>query len=89
MAHEAKIHEALTELLAERTTIVIAHRLSTISLADRVILLDGGRVAADGTHAELMASEPRYVEVLAAGGDTSDPDRFATADGTPGSSGSW
>ncbi|WP_420608854.1 ABC transporter ATP-binding protein [Candidatus Poriferisodalis sp.] len=89
VAHEAKIHEALTELLAERTTIVIAHRLSTISLADRVILLDGGRVAADGTHAELMATEPRYVEVLAAGGDTSDPDRFATADGTPGSSGSW
>ncbi len=89
VAHEAKIHDALTELLAERTTIVIAHRLSTISLADRVILLDGGQVAADGTHAELMATEPRYVEVLAAGGDTSDPDRFATADGTPGSSGSW
>ena len=89
VAHEAKIHDALAELLAERTTIVIAHRLSTISLADRVILLDGGQVAADGTHAELMATEPRYVEVLAAGGDTSDPDRFATADGTPGSSGSW
>ena len=89
VAHEARIHEALTELLAERTTIVIAHRLSTISLADRVILLDGGQVAADGTHAELMATEPRYVEVLAAGGDTSDPDRFATADSTPGSSGSW
>ncbi|WP_419915156.1 ABC transporter ATP-binding protein [Candidatus Poriferisodalis sp.] len=89
VAHEAKIHEALSELLAERTTIVIAHRLSTISLADRVILLDGGQVAADGTHAVLMATEPRYVEVLAAGGDTSDPDRFATADGTPGGSGSW
>ena len=89
VAHEAKIHEALTELLAERTTIVIAHRLSTISLADRVILLDDGQVAADGTHAELMATEPRYVEVLAAGGDTSDPDRFATADSTPGGSRSW
>ncbi len=88
VAHEAKIHDALTELLAERTTIVIAHRLSTISLADRVILLDGGQVAADGTHAELMATEPRYVEVLAAGGDTSDPDRVAAAEGTTGSS-SW
>ena len=88
VAHEAKIHDALTELLAERTTIVIAHRLSTISLADRVILLDGGQVAADGTHAELMATEPRYVEVLAAGGDTSDPDRVAAAEGTTGAS-SW
>ena len=88
VAHEAMIHDALTELLAERTTIVIAHRLSTISLADRVILLDGGRVAADGAHAELMAAEPRYVEVLAAGGDTPDPVGVA-ADGTPGGSRSW
>ena len=44
---------------------MIAHRLSTISLADRVVLIEGGRVVADGTHAELMATEPRYVEVLA------------------------
>jgi ATP-binding cassette subfamily B protein len=48
-----------------RTTIVIAHRLSTIHLADRVLLLEGGRVVADGTHADLMATEPRYAEVLA------------------------
>ena len=90
VAHEAKIHDALTELLAERTTIVIAHRLSTISLADRVILLEDGRVAADGTHAELLATEPRYVEVLAAGGDTSDLDELAAAgDGRTGSGGSW
>lgn len=90
VAHEAKIHDALTELLAERTTIVIAHRLSTISLADRVILLDGGRVAADGTHAKLLATEPRYVEVLAAGGDADGGDPLAAAsDGTPGSDSSW
>ena len=66
VAHEARIHEALVELLAGRTTIVIAHRLSTISLAERVVLMDGGRIVADGTHAELMATEPRYSEVLAA-----------------------
>jgi ABC-type multidrug transport system ATPase subunit len=48
-----------------RTTLVIAHRTSTIALADRVVLLDGGTIAADGTHAELMATEPRYAEVLA------------------------
>ena len=44
---------------------IIAHRLSTISLADRVVLLDGGRIVADGTHAELLASTPLYAEVLA------------------------
>lgn len=90
VAHEAKIHDALVALLAERTTIVIAHRLSTISLADRVILLDGGRVAADGTHAELLATEPRYVEVLAAAGDTNRLDPSAVAgDGTHRSGASW
>ena len=66
---ESQIHDALSALLGTRTTIVIAHRLSTISLADRVALLEGGRVAACGTHAELMATEPRYAEVLAHLGD--------------------
>ena len=90
VAHEARIHHALTELLAERTTIVIAHRLSTISLADRVILLDDGKVAADGTHAALMATEPRYVEVLAAGGDTNGADPLAVpSDATLRGGRSW
>jgi ATP-binding cassette subfamily B protein len=62
---EDQIHQALSTLLATRTTLVIAHRLSTISLADRVCLLEGGKVVATGTHAELMATEPRYTEVLA------------------------
>jgi ATP-binding cassette subfamily B protein len=62
---ESQIHEALHTLMQGRTTIVVAHRLSTISLADRVLLLEGGRVIADGTHNELMAREPRYVAVLA------------------------
>ena len=53
---EQQIHEALRELMTGRTTLVIAHRLSTISLADRVVLLDEGRVVADGTHAELLAT---------------------------------
>jgi len=62
---EQQIHEALRVLMEGRTTLIVAHRLSTISLADRVVLLDGGRVLADGTHAELLASTPEYAEVLA------------------------
>jgi ATP-binding cassette subfamily B protein len=62
---EQRIHGALRVLMAGRTTLIIAHRLSTISLADRVILLDGGRIVADGTHAELLANAPLYAEVLA------------------------
>jgi ATP-binding cassette subfamily B protein len=48
-----------------RTTLVIAHRLSTIGLADRVLLIDEGTVVAEGTHNELLATCPLYVEVLA------------------------
>ena len=50
---------------AGRTTLLIAHRLSTINLADRVVFTEGGRVVATGTHAELMAGQARYVQVLA------------------------
>jgi len=62
---EQQIHEALRVLMEGRTTLIVAHRLSTISLADRVVLLSAGRVVADGTHAELLASTPEYSEVLA------------------------
>jgi ATP-binding cassette subfamily B protein len=62
---EQRIHSALRTLMAGRTTLIIAHRLSTISLADRIALMEDGRVIAEGTHAELLAGEPRYVEVLA------------------------
>ena len=62
---EEAIHNALQELMANRTTIIIAHRLSTISLAERVVVLDQGRVANMGTHAELLATDPHYVEILA------------------------
>ncbi len=61
---EEEIHDALRTLMAGRTTLVIAHRLSTIALAERVVLLEGGRAVAEGAHQELLATEPRYREVL-------------------------
>ncbi len=62
---EAEIHEAIERLAESRTTVVIAHRLSTIALADRVALIEGGRVLAFATHERLLADEPHYREVLA------------------------
>jgi ATP-binding cassette subfamily B protein len=66
---EHEIRGALAEVMAGRTTLVIAHRPATIALADRVVLIDGGRAAASGTHDRLLATSPRYRQVLAAGHD--------------------
>ena len=62
---EHEIRAALAEVMRGRTTLIIAHRPATIALADRVVLLDGGRIVADGTHEELLTSSARYREVLA------------------------
>jgi ATP-binding cassette subfamily B protein len=62
---EHEIRAAMAEVMQGRTTIVIAHRPVTIALADRVVLLAGGRVAATGTHAQLLAESPAYRRVLA------------------------
>jgi len=77
---EQQIHGALRVLMDGRTTLIVAHRLSTISLADRVVLLDGGKIVADGTHAELLASTPLYSEVLAQADDEEDKDGDETLD---------
>jgi ABC-type multidrug transport system fused ATPase/permease subunit len=64
---EQAIKTALTEVMAGRTTFVIAHRLSTIALADDIIVLEDGRIAARGTHAELIGRSPLYAEIAEKG----------------------
>jgi ATP-binding cassette subfamily B protein len=63
---EHEIRSAMSTVMDGRTTIVIAHRPGTIALADRVALLDEGRVVAVGTHDDLLATDQRYRDVLAA-----------------------
>ena len=63
---EHEIRSAMTTVMEGRTTIVIAHRPGTIALADTVVLLDEGSVVASGPHQQLLDTEPRYREVLAA-----------------------
>lgn len=59
-ASEQAVKQALTRLMAGRTTLVIAHRLSTIQDADRIVVMQAGRVAESGTHAKLMAADGLY-----------------------------
>jgi ATP-binding cassette, subfamily B, bacterial len=61
---EEKVTAALRDALAGTTALLVAHRPSTVLLADRVALLAGGRIVATGTHAELLATEPRYAELM-------------------------
>ncbi|MEN0129627.1 MAG: ABC transporter ATP-binding protein [Brevundimonas sp.] len=60
---EAAVQAALDEALVGRTSIVIAHRLSTVRAADTIVVVDAGRVAAQGTHAELIAAGGLYAEL--------------------------
>jgi ATP-binding cassette subfamily B protein len=92
---EALVSEALSRVLAQTTALVVAHRPSTVLLADRVALLDEGRIVAEGTHRELLARHAGYRALMSAadpGGDgsagqggpdsgnTGDPDSTAGQD---------
>ncbi|MFG2022813.1 ABC transporter ATP-binding protein [Streptomyces sp. NPDC048825] len=67
---EHEIHEALKHVMEGRTTLLIAHRRSTLNLADRIAVLDGGRLADIGTHEELQQRSPLYRRLL------TDPDEL-------------
>jgi len=61
---ERKVQEALDHLMAGRTSLVIAHRLSTVRHADRIVVLEEGRITAVGTHAELLETSPTYAHFV-------------------------
>ncbi|MDN3024971.1 ABC transporter ATP-binding protein [Streptomyces sp. S.PB5] len=69
---EAAVEAALRDVLAETTALIVAHRPSTVLLADRVALLSGGRIAAVGTHQELLRTNAEYAHLMAGAGETED-----------------
>lgn len=70
VATEVRVEEALREVLAGTTALIVAHRPSTVALADRVALLEDGRIAAVGRHTDLMATSDRYRYVISSLEDT-------------------
>ncbi|MFG2096731.1 ABC transporter ATP-binding protein [Streptomyces sp. NPDC048612] len=63
LATEAVVNQATDRLVGRRTTLVVAHRLTTAARADRVVVLDQGRIVEDGSHAQLLARDGRYAEL--------------------------
>ena len=60
---ETKIQDALEQIMQDRTSFVIAQRISTVLNADKILVLDDGQIAAEGTHRDLLTSSPIYREI--------------------------
>lgn len=69
---EAAVEAALRQVLADTTALIVAHRPSTVLLADRVALLSGGRIAAVGTHQELLRTNAEYAHLMSGSGEQED-----------------
>ncbi|GGU74079.1 ABC transporter ATP-binding protein [Streptomyces filipinensis] len=79
LATEAQVNQATDRLAGRRTTLVVAHRLTTAAKADRVVLMDHGRVAEDGTHDELLARDGRYAVLWRTFTGRAEPEEPVTA----------